>query len=400
MKKTSAILLSLALLCLTMTGCGTERGSESAAQARESSAAASVSESIESVPPAAEEISGIEAVASLAPGPAEPERDNDWEFASPESHGMDGEMLAQLQTAVEPVGINAIVTIKDGYVINEYYKDGFDETSVFRLNSCSKSFTGALVGLAIEQGLIGGVDDKLIEYLPQVAGYDNALKQDITIGHLLTHRSGLEWHEWGGNSSSWRPFRSSENWVDFILSQTMVAQPGAYFAYNTGGSHLLAAVLQEATGKSALEYGREYMFDPMGMDSVEWGEDPQGIMDGGNGIAMTARDAAKFGTLYLNGGKWRDRQILPEEWTKMSVERIVPGADNAAAYGYQWWIRTCGEGNYEVWYAMGAGGQFILVVPELELVTVMASSRLGDTYLPRAYFIDYILAAYTGTAAG
>ena len=398
MQKRIAILLMTALVLVTASGCGAGQGPASGADtpaaASQGSAATDGSAAAEAEP---EPESPASSEPAVAEEPVEPEPDNDCELDTPEIHGMNPALLEQLRTAVADEEIYSIVTVKDGYLIDEFYKDGYHEASVFTLHSCSKSFTGALIGLAIDQGLMGGVDDKLAGYLPQLADYaDEPQKQEITIGQLLTHTSGLEWHEWGGNSSSWRPFRSAENWVDYILGQPMVAEPGTYFAYTTGGSHLLAAALQEATGKSALEYGEEYVFEPMGMDSVEWEADAQGVIDGGNGIAMTARDAVKFGQLYLDGGRWRGRQILPEEWVALSTARHVEGADNAAAYGYQWWIRTCG--GYETYYAMGAGGQFIFVVPELDLVTAI-TSRSRDTYQPRTYFIDYILAACSGEAA-
>jgi len=290
-----------------------------------------------------------------------------------------------------------MVTVKDGYLIDEYYKEGYDENSVVRLHSCSKSFTGALMGIAIDQGLISGVEAKLSEFLPQIEDSGSDYQKQITLEHLLTHTSGIEWYEWGGNSSSWRPFQEAENWVDYILGLRVAAEPGSYFAYSTGGSHLLAAALQKATGKSAYEFGQEYMFEPMGMDSVEWSVDPQGVTDGGNGIAMTARDAAKFGQLYLDGGRWRGQQIIPEAWVELSTitQNAGPGG-RSGTYGYQWWLRSFGEENYEACYAMGYAGQFIIVVPELQLVTVITSRSTADTYAPWAYFTDYVLASYRG----
>ena len=319
------------------------------------------------------------------------EVNNDWEFDIPENRGMNSEILSQLHTAAAKTDINAIVTTKNGVIIDEYYKDEYDETSVFRLASCSKSFTGALIGIAIEQGYISGVEAKLSEFLPKIGNG----KQEITIKHLLTNTSGIEWYEWSGGTS-FREFTRSENWVEYVLEKPMVAQPGTYFSYTTGGSHLLAAALEKATGKTAFEFGKENLFEPLGMDSVEWRSDPQGITDGGNGISMTVRDAAKFGQLYLNAGKWRDEQIISADWVEDSIitQDAGPGG-RSGTYGYQWWLRPFGAAEYDTYYAMGHGGQFIFVVPELELVTVMACRFPQNTYAPWPYFTDYILAAYT-----
>lgn len=320
--------------------------------------------------------------------------DNAWKFDAPENHGVDSELLSQMHTALASTKIHSAVTVKDGVIIDEYYGNGYDATSIFPIHSASKSVTSALIGIAIEEELISGVDAKLSEYLPQAVGTDKA---DITLRQLLTHTGGFEWYEWGGGYTNFFEWRSSDNWVNYILNRQMVAQPGSTFNYTTGGTHLLTAVLQQATGKTAMEYGQEYIFEPMGMDSVEWGADPQGIIDGGNGLLMNARDMAKFGQLFLNGGKWHDSQLVPEKWVEEStgLQYERPGADS---YGYQWWLRTLGAGNYDTYFAMGAWGQFIFVVPELNLVTAMTATHRDNTYIPRTYFSDYILAACAGQA--
>jgi CubicO group peptidase (beta-lactamase class C family) len=255
--------------------------------------------------------------------------------------------------------------------------------------SVTKSFSGALIGLAIENGYLAGVEEKLPEFFPQLNEPGQDDKRDITVEHLLTHTSGVYWNEWAGGDYFMR-FSRSENWVDFVLGQDMSSAPGAVFNYTTGGSHLLGAVLREATGMAADEFADAYLFAPMGMDNVRWRRDPQGITDAGNGISMTARDAAKFGQLYLDGGRWKGRQIIPEGWARVSVEKQTSGPPSTGDHGYCWWLSSFG--GYAGYYAMGHGGQYIFVVPELNLVTVMAS-RVSDTYLPQRYFREYLIAA-------
>lgn len=336
------------------------------------------------------------AVPEPAPAP-EPEPDNSWTLDAPENHGMDPAVLTRLHEALAGSSVYAMVTAKDGVLIDEYYGEGYDETSVFPLHSCSKSFTGALVGIAIDEGLFGGVDDPLSDYLPQAAEPEDARKRQITLRHLLTHTSGLEWYEWGGGQSNWAEFQSAPDWVAYILGRRLTAEPGAAFNYSTGNTHLLSAALQQAAGKSLLEYGREKLFEPLGMDSVVWRADPQGVTDGGNGISMTARDAARFGQLYLEGGVWNGRRLIPADWLAQSTAAQNNGAgDGTGGYGYQWWVRSFGEGGYDTYYAFGAWGQYVFVVPELDLVTVIASHYPQNSYAPRPFFTDYVLAAYDG----
>lgn len=326
----------------------------------------------------------------------EPEPDFEWQLDTPENHQMDPEQFTRLHQALPGSGIYAMVTVKDGVLIDEYYQEGYDETSVFPLHSCSKSFTSALIGIAIEQGYISGIDDLLSKYLPQVAGFTDG-KQNLTLHHLLTQTSGLEWYEWGGSYSNWEEFQSAPNWIEYILGRNLVAQPGTLFNYSTGNTHLAAAALEQAVGMNEMEYAQTNLFQPLGMDSVEWRTDPQGITDGGNGIAMTARDAARFGQLYLQEGLWNGKQLVPKAWVTESTSAQNNGAgDGTGSYGYFWWTRPFGTKNYPTYYAFGAWGQYIFVVPELSLVSVIACSGPRSSYASRPYFTDYVLEAFQG----
>ena len=325
----------------------------------------------------------------------EPDPKNAWESDSPENHQMEPALLEQMHTALKDAPVYAVLTVKDGVIVDEYYQEGYDESSAYAFHSASKSMTSALFGIAMEEGYIGSVDDLLSDYLPQVLQLEDTRKHSLTLRHLLTHTSGLEWYEWGGSYSNWEEFRSSENWVDYILGRRLVYDPGSVFNYSTGNTHLLAAALEKATGKGLFDYAKEKLFDPMGMDSASWGTDPQGIADGGNGVVLSARDAAKFGQLFLDGGVWNGEQLVPADWVAESTAAKNNGAgDGTGQYGYQWWTRQFN--GYDTYYAFGAWGQYIFVVPELELVTVIASPGPQSSYASRDYFTNYILPACQG----
>ncbi len=381
MKKIMALLLAGAFL-LSACASPNPAPSSSAAEAP-----------LMSQPPQEDPVSQAEPEPDPEP---EPEPDQEWQFDTPENHQMDPEQFTRLHQALSGSTVYAMVTAKDGVLIDEYYQDGYDETSVFSLHSCSKSFTSALIGIAIEQGHIDSIEDLLSKYLPHAAEFTDG-KQNLTLRHLLTQTSGLEWYEWGGGYSNWQEFQTAPNWVDYILGRNMVAQPGAVFNYSTGNTHLAAAALEQAVGMSELEYSKINLFEPLGMESVEWRTDPQGITDGGNGIAMTARDAARFGQLYLQEGLWNGQQLIPKAWITESTTAQNNGAgDGTGSYGYFWWMRPFGTKNYPTYYAFGAWGQYIFVVPELSLVTVIACSGPQSSYAPRPYFTDYVLEAYQG----
>lgn len=207
-----------------------------------------------------------------------------WEYDIPENYGINSNDINLLYNRYDFSHVYSTVIIKSDHIISEYYKEGYDKNSIFTLQSCSKSITSALIVIAIDKGYIKDVNVHISEYFPQIENYNNEYLKDITIWHLLTHTSGLNisddaiWYEW----------RESDNWVDFALSQSSIAAPGQVFDYSTAGTHLLAAILEKATGMSLYEFGKENLFDLIGMSSVQCATDPQGICDGGNGFSMTS----------------------------------------------------------------------------------------------------------------
>lgn len=224
-------------------------------------------------------------------------------------------------------------------------------------------------------------------------------KHSITLRQLLNQTSGLAWYEWGGSGrNNWYEFQSAPNWVEYILNQPLLQEPGTLFNYSTGNTHLLAAALENATGRPLADYAQEKLFKPLGMDSVVWGTDPQGVTDGGNGVVMSARDGARFGQLFLHGGVWHGEQIVPAQWAAESTQVQSSGAgDSTGQYGFQWWVRQFN--GYDCYYAFGAWGQYIFVVPELNLATVIASQGPQNSYISRNYFTNYILPACGETQA-
>ena len=309
--------------------------------------------------------------------PQEEEIEEDWEWQhdTPENHNIDSSVLSSVHNTIDSYPINAEVIVKDGYIVDEYYKDGYDQNSIFTLQSTSKSITSAIFGIAIDKGYIEGVDVPISNYFPEILESGSEYKSQITIWNLLTHTTGLD----ASDTANWNEWLASDNWVDYVLNRNAISRPGTVFNYFTGNTHLLSAIIQQATGRTAYEFGKEYLFDPLDMNSVECTTDPQGISDGGNGFAMNVYDMAKFGQLYLNNGVWNGEQIIPEQWVKDSTSVQFTRSSGSANYGYQWWVRTFGDNNYPAYFAQGHYGQYIFVVPDLELVVVITSHYEGST---------------------
>ena len=251
----------------------------------------------------------------------------------------------------------------------ERYFNGRRATQHANVKSVSKSVISTLVGIAIEQQHIPGVREPIGTYFPDVLrGAANAAKRAITIEDLLTMRSGLESTS-GRNYGAWV---TSKNWVRFKLMRDLETPPGAEMEYSTGNSHLLSAILSIATKRSTWQYAQDVLAKPLGFSLARWPQDPQGIYFGGNDMLFTPQQLVRFGELYLHRGSYGDRQVVPSRWVDESFVPRGRSDFNDQQYGYGWWMREfAGEQAYFAW---GFGGQYVFVIPRLQLVVVTTSS--------------------------
>ena len=257
-----------------------------------------------------------------------------------------------------------------GELVLERYFNGARPTRPANIKSTSKSVISALVGIAIERGLIPGVKQPIAGFFPDVfAGQANSPKKQITIENLLTMQSGLETTS-NRNYGAWV---QSPNWVRHALNRSLISTPGTMMEYSTGNTHLLSAILTKATGKSTWQFAQETLAKPLGFALPRWPQDPQGIFFGGNDMLMTPRQMVAFGELYLNRGRANGQQIIPARWVDASLmPRAQSRREDDRFYGYGWWMRDMA--GHRTYYAWGFGGQFIFIVPALDLVVVTTSS--------------------------
>jgi len=261
-----------------------------------------------------------------------------------------------------------------GELLLERYFNGMRATRLANIKSASKSVISAMVGVAIHRGLIAGVGQPISAFFPDLLGNNaDAGKSTITIEDLLTMRSGLETTS-NRNYGAWVV---SQNWVRHVLNRPLLNPPGSTMEYSTGSTHLLSAILTKATGKSTWQFAQETIAKPLGFQLAQWPRDPQGIYFGGNDMLMTPRQMLAFGELYLDNGRGNGQQVIPEGWVADSqVPRTRSRRESDRFYGYGWWVRElAGHPSY---YAWGYGGQFIFIVPDLDLVVVTTSSSTAD----------------------
>jgi len=275
-----------------------------------------------------------------------------------------------LDAAAQMPRLHSLLISHNGELVLEQYFNGKNARQTANVKSVSKSWISALVGIAIERGYIEGLDQPISEFYDELLDGDaNVPKRSITISNLLSMQAGLETTSFY-NYGAWV---LSDDWVRFALQQPLQAPPGTRLMYSTGNTHLLSAILTQATGKSTLQFAREELGQPLGFHIEAWPTDPNGIYFGGNNMEITPRQMLAFGELYLNRGHANGRQVIPESWVDRSLQRLAESSrERGRYYGYGWWLRDMA--GVPTAYAWGYGGQFILLAPELDLVAVTTSS--------------------------
>ncbi len=300
---------------------------------------------------------------------------NGWQISTPEMQGMDSAKLMVADEFIQnrlPDAFSLLV-VKNGYLVFEkYYSWGSPEKYAV-VHSITKSVTSTLIGIALDKGYLQSLDQKLSEFLPEYFTEElDSRKKEICLKHLLTMSAGLKWDDWGPEMRLWY---TSENWAKFTIQLVQENDPGDVFRYNSSTSHLLSIILSNSTKTSTLDFAKKHLFEPLGIQSAYWHQDPQGYCIGGFGLGLSVRDLAKIGFLYLNNGHWNGQSIVSENWVKESTDQQIQAFNHPIygrfGYGYQWWVKNVdGCRSYRAW---GRRGQYLVIVPDLDLVIAVTS---------------------------
>jgi CubicO group peptidase (beta-lactamase class C family) len=306
---------------------------------------------------------------------------DDWKVSTPEAQGLDPLLVADMYYhAGELETIYSLLVIKNGYLIAEDY---FNEGSVDqkdRLQSATKSYTSALVGIALEQGYLSSVDQKMMDFFPEFAGQiTDPRKEQITIRDMLQMRAGYPWEE--TDPALWEGLLSG-HYPPLIEEFPLIADPGTEFHYSNLTSNWLGIIVARACGTNLKSYAEEHLFLPIDAEVGEWGQDAEGHNNGCGDLHFSARDAARFGLLYLNDGEYEGNQIVPVDWVHDSLQKYSENINATGGfpanwglsfsdigYGYQWWSAKAGDHHFD-W---GHGGQLIVLVDESDMVIVVTA---------------------------
>jgi CubicO group peptidase (beta-lactamase class C family) len=307
-----------------------------------------------------------------------PHAGEDWKVSTPAEQDLDPMLVAELYCRAAGLKtIYSLLVIKDGYLIAEDY---FNEGAVDqkdRLQSVTKSYTSALIGIALEQGYLSGVDQRMVDFFPEVAGeITDPRKREITIRHMLQMRTGYPWEE--SDPTLWEGLLSGY-YIPLIEDFPLEDNPGTQFHYSNLTSNWLGIIIDRETGMNLKSFAEEHLFQPLDVEAGEWGQDAEGHNNGCGDLHFTARDAAKFGQLYLDDGVYNGNRIIPAGWVRNSLTtysenawpyRVGPNFRDIG-YGYHWWSVTAGEHHYNL--AWGHGGQQIALIDEFNMVIVVTA---------------------------
>ncbi len=321
----------------------------------------------------------------------------------------------QIEKAVNQINrgkyeeVHSILIIRDGKLVLEEYFEGhkyqwdapdhhsesvtWDRSMAHCMQSVTKSITSTCIGIAIDKGFIESVDQSIFEYLPEYQSLNIEGKDKVTIENLLTMTSGLEWDEWSTVLSSFDNdivgiWLCDEGPISYVLNKPLINDPGTSFNYNGGNMIVLGEIIKNATKMNIDDFSKEYLFEPLGIDSFDWWvQFETGEFDTSGGLKIAPRDMTKIGLTFLNNGVWNGNQIIPEQWIEKSANTYsgntgidVPGEySGTVGYSYSWWIKQYVESGKEInmYYADGWGGQQIMILPEVNTVIVFT----GGSYV-------------------
>jgi len=321
-----------------------------------------------------------------------------WRSTAPESQGMDAYVLIDMLDDIlhKNLNVESVLIVRNGYMVLDAYSYPYTPKIPHHIDACTQSITSALVGIAIDKGLIHDVNQPLLDFFPKrvVRNIDNH-KKALKVEHLLTMTSGfvcsdpfLYLQSGMMNMILDANLRMSTDWTQYIVDLPMAEAPGTRHRYCNYDPFLLSVIIQDKTGLDARAFAKKHLFDPLGITDIGWGSNPQGITLGYGELFMRPQDMAKIGFLYLHKGLWDGRRILSSRWIEASTRKYID-TDLLPGYGYHWWIVSPG-----IYTSAGNKGQFIIVAPEESLVAVFTGRLSPEKFLiPLDFMKSYIIAA-------
>lgn len=314
---------------------------------------------------------------------------DDSKVSTPAEQGLDPKLVAEFyHNATELETLYGLLVVKNGQLVAEKYfhKGGVEQLS--SRASVTKSFTSALAGIALHQGCLQSVDQKMVDFFPEFAGKINdPRKEQITIREMLEMRAGYPWEGREPEYFDLLFMQKNWHWLPHLVDFPLTSAPGTEFHYSNLNSHLLGVIVARACKTDLESYAQKYLFSPIGSKVGHWTRDPDGYNWGSMELSVTGRDMARFGLLYLRHGEYQGKQVVPASWVKDSLQRYSEGINftgwfssklghhfRDVGYGYQWWSAKAGDHSFD--FAWGHGGNLIVLVNDLDMIIVTTADPI------------------------
>jgi CubicO group peptidase (beta-lactamase class C family) len=329
--------------------------------------------------------------------------DDGWEVGSPLDFNADVTLLDSMVQLIKDgdyVNIHSLLIVKDGKLVVEEYFDGYDRDDAHQIRSATKSVGSILVGIAIDRGFVSSENVTVYEYFKDdyapSYGWSSQAKK-VSLGHLLSMMSGYDCDDHATNFGCEHAMYNTDNWVQYALDLPFAHEPGGHWAYNSSSLILAGEIVARGSGMKMEEFAERYLFEPLGVNQFEWNMSPQDRAWIGGGARMIPREMARIGLLMERGGMWSGERILSEEWIEKSAQKqgeMLGGVD----YGYLWqrgWA-PFGEELITAYWASGNGGQYIIILPDLEMVVVFTGGNYNSPLAgqPFRMLTRYIVPAF------
>lgn len=288
-----------------------------------------------------------------------------WQEPFAVENGINSRRLEEIKTYIKGKlpHIRSLIILQHGHLVLEEYFQGYNKDDYMQLASATKSFSSALIGIALTEGMINSLDQRLVDFFPEYVTSDIDIKiNEITIRHLLTMTSGLDWPPPHVTE------KTKNDDITYAFKLSVSEEPGQIFKYKPD-SHILYWLLQKITGMSIKDIADQYLFKPLNITQCDWLTNFFNY----HGLFLRSRDIAKFGYLFLRRGSWNGKRIISEEFIQDSTKKQIDGGfPENEDYGYLWWVKTVK--GHSAYFAGGFGGQYIYIVPDLDIVIVTMSN--------------------------
>jgi len=338
-------------------------------------------------------------------GPGDPPMVENFPFviSTPESENFDSARLNELDSKISAgiySEIHSLIIVRNGSLVFEKYYKGYSREIPHNVFSVTKSVTSLLVGSALYEEKIKSLDEKIVDLLPEqnpILNLDDR-KKAITIKNLLTMTSGIKWMEFNDSysnpTSDLFELSLAQDWIKFMINKPMAAEPGSLFNYDSGNTILISGILKNALGKEAALYGEEKLFQPLNISNYQWEKSANGLTNTGWGLIMRPIDMAVIGDLVIHKGLYKGARVIPEEWINQSTQKQLT-VDASSDYAMGWWRLgdswSAQFNSIDTYYASGFAGQYIIVIPHLNIIIVSTAGNFTTSNKFFSAFRDYIL---------